>query len=473
MPDPSSKSFADSPGQLTFRASDDAGAFFKAILSTIQQPLLILKRDLRVEAANPAFYEHFRVDAQQTIGREVYDLGSGQWDIPELRRLLDEVLRKDTIVKDYRVDHKFEGLGRRVMLVNANRLDRDGGEAWIVLAIVDTTEIELAKEYSDKIVDALRDPFLILHWDLRVKTANGPFYKAFRVEPSETEGRLVYDLGNGQWDIPRLRELLEDILPRKSTFDDFEVEHDFEQIGHRVMLLNARRVDQIKFILLVIEDVTDQRRADVQQKVLLGELQHRVKNLLMNVRAVSQQTLQGASSLEAFADSFDGRLDAMARTQDLLVRGPWDRAQLDHIVRLELEALGAKEASNFNLRGPELELSARASHAMAMMVHELATNAAKYGALSQKAPEGCVDIAWSIGPREDGKVRFHFNWREYGVVVSPSRTRSGFGTQMIESSVPYLFGGSSTLSFHADGVECILNVALPSEEVALPSANRP
>jgi two-component sensor histidine kinase/PAS domain-containing protein len=470
--DPSRKSF----WAHTFRGSDETGAFFEAIVAAIQQPLLILKHDLTVEAANLAFYKGFRVDARQTIGHEIYSLGNGQWDIPELRRLLDRVLRKETIVRNYRVDHDFEGLGRRVMLLNAKRFDREGGEAWMVLTVFDNTEIELAKEYANNIVDAFRDPLLVLESDLRVRTANAPFYSMFQVEPGQTEGRLVYDLGSGQWDIPRLRELLEDILPKESVYNDFEVEYDFEEIGHRIMLLNARRVDSIQLILLVIEDVTDQRQSAAQQnarqKMLLGELQHRVKNLLTNVRALAQQTLQGASSLDAFADSFDGRLDAMARTQDLLVSGPEDTAQLAEIVRLELEALGAREASTFNLHGPKLELSERASHAMAMTVHELATNAAKYGALSQQAPEGRIDIAWSIDRTEGGTVRFQFNWRESGIVVSPRRSKSGFGTQIIEHSMPYLFGGSSTLSYHADGVECALKVPLPSEDVALATADR-
>lgn len=115
------------------------------------------------------------------------------------------------------------------------------------------------------ILDTVREPLIVLDADLRVKTASRPFYQTFHVTPEQTENRLLYELGNHQWDIPKLRALLEEILPRNTTFDDYEVEHDFPDIGHRVMLLNARRVlrngNHTDFILLAIEDVTDKRQA--------------------------------------------------------------------------------------------------------------------------------------------------------------------------------------------------------------------
>src|SRR5207249_8982397 len=96
---------------------------------------------------------------------------------------------------------------------------------------------------SDLILRTTRYPLVVLTADLRVSTANAAFYKTFKVPPGETNGRLIYEVGNGQWNIPKLREFLEDILPRNSFFDDFEVTHDFERIGRRTMLLNARRLN--------------------------------------------------------------------------------------------------------------------------------------------------------------------------------------------------------------------------------------
>jgi PAS domain-containing protein len=98
------------------------------------------------------------------------------------------------------------------------------------------------QEYSESIVNTVREPLIVLDQDLRVITVSRSFYEVFKVKPEETVGQLIYDLGNKQWDIPKLRELLEDILPQKATFDDYEVEHDFATIGRRTMLLNARRI---------------------------------------------------------------------------------------------------------------------------------------------------------------------------------------------------------------------------------------
>jgi len=113
----------------------------------------------------------------------------------------------------------------------------------------------------DNILGSVREPLLVLDADLKVVKANHAFYRTFNVKPAETEGIVIYDLGNGQWNIPRLRKLLEDILPENSAFNDFEVEHHFETIGRKIMHLNARRIyrepKQTQLILLAIEDVTD------------------------------------------------------------------------------------------------------------------------------------------------------------------------------------------------------------------------
>lgn len=121
--------------------------------------------------------------------------------------------------------------------------------------------------YIKTVVDVVREPILILDKDLHVMAANEPFYRTFQVEAKDTEGRMVYELGNGQWDIKDLRKLLEDILPKHTFFKGFEVEHNFEFIGKKTMILNARQIhrsidntDKTSFppiILLAMEDVTD------------------------------------------------------------------------------------------------------------------------------------------------------------------------------------------------------------------------
>src|SRR6202163_1975502 len=125
--------------------------------------------------------------------------------------------------------------------------------------------VEDIQNYAQNIVDTVREPLLILDATLRVRSANRAFYQTFHVTPAETENRLIYELGNGQWDIPDLRTLLEDIIPKNSVFNDFELEHDFPAIGRRVMLLNARKLKaghHGELLVLAMEDVTDRRRAE-------------------------------------------------------------------------------------------------------------------------------------------------------------------------------------------------------------------
>ncbi len=156
-----------------------------------------------------------------------------------------------------------------------------GGKTLGVAAIIkDITErksderaIRDAGAYVENIVATLREPFVVLDKDLKVITANHSFYKTFEVTREEIESCHIYEINNRQWDIPKLRQLLEDILPRNISFNDFEVEYDFQRIGRRVMLLNARRIckeaNTTQMILLVIEDITEKKL--LQEKLIISE----------------------------------------------------------------------------------------------------------------------------------------------------------------------------------------------------------
>ena len=126
--------------------------------------------------------------------------------------------------------------------------------------------VDEARRYAESIVETVREPLLVLDADLKIISANRNFYRTFKVTPDETIGSFIYDLGNKQWNIPKLQELLEEVLPEKEAFDDFEVVHTFQDIGHKTMLLNARQIywkdTGAKTILLAIEDITERRKLE-------------------------------------------------------------------------------------------------------------------------------------------------------------------------------------------------------------------
>jgi two-component system CheB/CheR fusion protein len=131
----------------------------------------------------------------------------------------------------------------------------------VVASFVDIGQVKAALKYAEDITDTMREPLLVLDGQQKVISANRAFYLAFKVERKDTEGSLIFEVGNHQWDIPRLKEMLKDVIDKNSIFDGYRVEHDFPGIGHRVMLLNARRViggtDIKPRILLSMEDITN------------------------------------------------------------------------------------------------------------------------------------------------------------------------------------------------------------------------
>ncbi|MCX5699004.1 MAG: PAS domain-containing sensor histidine kinase [Candidatus Omnitrophica bacterium] len=156
----------------------------------------------------------------------------------------------------------------------------------------------------------MREPLISLDQDLRVVTVSRSFYEFFKVKPEETVGQLIYDLGNKQWNIPKLRELLETILPQKTTFDNYEVEHDFATIGRRIMLLNARQIERgtgkERIILLAIEDITERREIEKGLEKAHEELQELAAELKRATRAKSEFLANMSHELRTPLNSING-----------------------------------------------------------------------------------------------------------------------------------------------------------------------
>jgi PAS domain S-box-containing protein len=200
-------------------------------------------------------------------------------------------------------------------------------------------------------------------------------------------------------------------------------------------------------------DVTERKRADERQRILMAELDHRVKNTLATVSTVVSQTAGGRTSVANFVKALDGRLRSMATTHELLSFGRWRGISVAELVRQELAPYATRH--NTKVNGPEVVLRPEAGQAMAMVLHELATNAAKYGALSTK--QGRVLIQWER--RLNGHpLRLVVEWQEFGGPPVAAPDKAGFGTSTIRDLIPYEFGGSVDLEFASAGVRCRLEL---------------
>jgi two-component sensor histidine kinase len=202
--------------------------------------------------------------------------------------------------------------------------------------------------------------------------------------------------------------------------------------------------------------VTEKLRIEAQQRATMGELHHRVKNIIANVRAVFALSRRHSLTMEDFAATFEDRLATLARTQDLLVGKPSDSVTIGELVTLELTT-NARDKEKVVVQGPRVDLPPRMAQAISMAVHELVTNAAKYGALSHES--GTIDVRWRTEQR-DGKEYAVFQWRERGVPIQIAAIGKGFGSEIIEHSLPYALGGTAQLTFHSDGAECIIEFPL-------------
>jgi len=207
-----------------------------------------------------------------------------------------------------------------------------------------------------------------------------------------------------------------------------------------------------------------------QQSVLVSELQHRTRNLMAVVQAVTRQTIRSSSSLEDFRRSIDARMGALARVQGLLSRRGAHKVTFDSLLREELSAHADVDdggsGPQVSLIGPAgVPLESSLVQTFALALHELATNAVKYGALSTSG--GHLTVQWDVLAPDEGKKRLHVDWRETGVADMPAHDAAprggGYGRELIERALPYQLGATTTYAFAGDGVHCTIDVDVPRD----------
>jgi two-component sensor histidine kinase len=338
-------------------------------------------------------------------------------------------------------------------------------------------DIKDARVFAEAIVDTIRDPLLVLDGDLRVIAASRSFYNIFQVDPDDTEGRHVYELGGGQWNIPALRSLLEKILPEHTVMEDFEVHAEFPGIGRRTMLLNSRKVfyegHASTTLLLAFEDVTGRRTVErekevlVQQKkellektqellteksILFQEMQHRVANSLQIIASILMLKAGSVSSDETREHLHDAHRRVMsvaAVQQHLQASGQVDLVDIAPYLSKLCQTLGASMIADSRpvlLRVQAEEGATGSAHAasIGLIVTELVINALKH-AFPDDRQDGEVVVSYKVAG-SDWKLTVSDN----GVgmpadgIVPPRK--AGLGTSLIKALAQHLDAQVETTS---------------------------
>ena len=232
----------------------------------------------------------------------------------------------------------------------------------------------------------------------------------------------------------------------------------------------AVEIDGRPHWLCVQRDVTERKRAEEGQQLLINELNHRVKNTLATVQSLATQSARGAGSLPEFREAFVGRLLALSATHDLLTQGLWESAPLRRVLLAELRPYAREE--QVEIRGEDVELRPQQAVSLGLALHELATNAAKYGGLS--SPDGKLEVEWEVRDGQDGPL-LSLRWREHSATPVVPPTRRGFGSQLVERLVRHELGGALTMAFEATGLVCTIELPLapPPADLASPQPALP
>ena len=310
------------------------------------------------------------------------------------------------------------------------------------------TDITDGRTLAQALVDTVRESLLVLDGELRVVAASRSFYATFQTIPAETQGRLVYDLGSGEWNNPALRELLERIIPEHGIMDHFEVEQDFPTIGRRTMLLNARKVfyqgDLNTTLLLAIEDITDRRVAErllhsisEQKDMLLSEMSHRVANSLQIIASIlllKARSVQSEETRGHLEDAHRRVMSVASLQQHLKATGMGEEIEVGAYLATLCEALSGsmvRERRPITLSVAAGPGNVRSEQAVSigLIVTELVINALKY-AFPVDIAAGQIVVGykanateWVLSVTDNGS----------GMQENPIQKSKGLGTALVKA----------------------------------------
>ena len=481
---------------------------FRALFAALPSPYTILDTDLCYVELNAAYARAVDRKREDLIGRNVFEMfpneGEGGRQIrASFQRVLETRAQDSIAYIPYPIPRSAERGGGFEMhywsTVHTPLLNADGEVVYILQNTVDVTELHHLKQIAFGPADGsaipllretqllqraaevqqmnltlleettqLRDLFMqapgfmavITGPDLTFSFVNKAFLQM--VGSRQLIGRTVADglpEVAGQGLMPLLRNAMATREPyvgrgmsirlRRSA-DDLLEERFLDFVFQPILGPDGAAAG----VFVEGSDVTDRVRGEQQQKLLVDELNHRVKNTLATVQSIAAQTLRTSPDPEDFRKAFEARLMALSGTHDLLTASNWRQAGLRDVLLVELRAHGAER---YQLDGPNVPLSPAEALRLGLIFHELATNAAKYGALANA--DGCVRVSWTLENCPEA-ARLVLDWTEVGGPPVTAPTRRGFGSRLIERSLQGQVGGAAAMTFGDQGLHCRLSLPL-------------
>lgn len=444
--------------------------FLDATLSAFQDYVYVWDLEGRFLYVNPALERLWGLSHGQWHGKTTEELGYRPDQSKLFARQRQEVIETRQAVTGEIFYTSPTGVSLFVEYVFAPILGPDASVdriAGIARDVTDRKRAEAALRESEERFRSFAENSGDTLWIANAETGEleylSPAFERQWGEPRET---MMGD--SGRWAElihPEDRERAIQAMPRAFTGETLAIEYRIVRPSDgRVCWMRDTGFPirdergRVRRVAGVAQDITEHKHAVEHQRLLLAELQHRVRNTLAVVRSIARRTGETSERVEDYAMHLDGRLNAFARTQAVVTRNPTAGVDLEHMIAEELVSYHAHEGEQLRIEGPPVRLKAKAAETFALAVHELATNAVKYGALS--SDKGRIAVAWSLDARDE-EARLMFEWREGGVALDDvAPRRKGFGMELLERTLAYELGAATTVVFHPTGIVCTIELPL-------------